>query len=72
MNTLIYLNKQEEKKVGNLPAIVLPLEYYEKMKEDLEMFRSKKIQKDIKKSRTEIKRGNTISFSEVKKKLRLI
>ena len=51
MATLTYLNKQYKKKVGSLPAVVLPLEDYEKMKEDLEMFRSKKFPQDIKKER---------------------
>ena len=71
MATLTYLNKQYKKKVGSLPAVVLPLEDYEKMKEDLEMFRSKKFPQDIKKAREGVEKGEIISFFEAKKKLKL-
>jgi PHD/YefM family antitoxin component YafN of YafNO toxin-antitoxin module len=44
---------------------------YERMKEDLEMLRSKKLAKEIKKARKEAKKGKVISLEEVEKRLNL-
>ena len=51
--------------------VILPLGDYEKMKEDLEMFHSKKLLKDIKKSREEIKKGMILTLDQVKRKLKI-
>ena len=66
------ITKNNIKKKGNVPLVVLPLQYHEKRKEDLDMLRSKKLPKDIKKARNEIKKGIMFSLSEAKKKLRLV
>ncbi len=50
---------------------ILPLEEYEKIREDLEMLRSKKLAKEIKKARKEAKEGKVITLKEVGKKLNL-
>ena len=54
-----------------MPVIILPLNDYEKMREDLEMFQSKNLTKEIKKTREEAERGEIVNLAEVKKKLRL-
>lgn len=50
---------------------ILPLEEYEKIREDLEMLRSKKLAKEIKKARKEAKEGKVITLKEIGKKLNL-
>jgi PHD/YefM family antitoxin component YafN of YafNO toxin-antitoxin module len=59
-------------KKDTLPAVVIPLSQYERMREDLDMFRSKSLLKEIKKSRNEIKKGETILWTDLKKKLKLM
>lgn len=59
------------KKVGKLPAVIIPLSEYEDMRENLDMFYSGDLMRDIEKSRKEIKNKKTISLKEVKKKLKL-
>ena len=51
--------------------VILPLEEYERLKEDLEMSRSQKLIKEIKKSRDEAKRGKLISLEGAEKRLSL-
>jgi len=43
---------------------ILPLEEYEKIKEDLEMLQSKRLAREIKKARKEAKSGEIISLEE--------
>ena len=50
---------------------ILPLEEYEKIKEDLEMLQSKKLAKEIEKARKEAKSGNVIILEELERKLNL-
>ena len=50
---------------------ILPLEEYERMKEDLEMLHSKKLAKDIEKARKEVKEGKVITLQELEKELNL-
>ena len=71
MNTLTILKKIKPQQIGKLPVVILPLEHYEKMREDLETFHSKKLSEEIKKTREEVKKGKVLSFSEVKKKLKV-
>ncbi len=72
MNSLTLVKNIKHQKIGKLPLVVLPLGDYEKMKEDLEMFYSKKLPKEIKKAREEIKKGNTFTFNELKKRLKIV
>ena len=58
-------------KIGKLPVVVLPLDYFESIKEDLEMYQSKTFRKEIVRARAEIKKGEFLTFAEVKKKLKL-
>jgi PHD/YefM family antitoxin component YafN of YafNO toxin-antitoxin module len=69
--TITTLEKIKLRNIKKLPIVILPLENYEKMREDLDVLRSLKLSKDIKKARAEVKRGRMISFSEAKKRLKL-
>ncbi len=60
--TLEELNKIRPQKIGNIPVVILPLEYFELLKEDLEMYRSKKLPGEISKARKEKK---TISLDRM-------
>jgi len=73
MNTLLLskLDKVVSQKIGKLPVVVLPLEDFENMKENLEMYQSKTFRKDIVKARMEVKKGKILTFEEVKGKLKL-
>jgi PHD/YefM family antitoxin component YafN of YafNO toxin-antitoxin module len=57
--------------IGKLPVVILPLEDYEKIKEELEMFNSKALPGKIKKAREEIRNGKGLTMEEVKKQLKL-
>lgn len=50
---------------------ILPLEEYERIKEDLEMFQSKRLAKEIEKARKEVERGKIIPLEELERKLNL-
>ena len=50
---------------------ILPLEEYEKIKEDLEMLQSKRLAKEIEKARKDVKLGRVISLEEAERKLNL-
>lgn len=50
---------------------ILPLEEYERMKEDLEMLRSERLAKEIEEARKEVKKGKVITLEEVERKLNL-
>lgn len=73
MNTsaLRTLHRAKTQKIGKLPVVVLPLDYFEKIKEDLEMYQSKTLRKEIVKARAEVKKGKVLTFEEAKKKLAL-
>ena len=75
MTTTIYTDTKKEfripKKIGRLPAVIIPLSEYEDMRENLDMFNSRNLMSDINKSRNEIKNKKTISLKEIKKKLGL-
>jgi|GEM_PF-1447018 len=51
--------------------VVLPLEKWEKIKEDLEMLQSKKLAKEIRQARKEVKEGKVLTLEEVEKELNL-
>jgi len=59
------------KNIGKMPAVVIPLSEYEDMRENLDMFYSETLVKDIERSRKEIKKAETISLGEIKKELKL-
>ena len=50
---------------------ILPLEEYEKIKEDLEMLQSRKLAQEISKARKEAKSGKVISLEDLAKKINL-
>lgn len=74
MNTSILskLKNIKSQKIGKFPVVVLPLEDFETMKENLEMYQSKKLPKEIVIARKEVGKGKVLSFEEVKRKLKLI
>jgi len=49
----------------------LPLEEYERIKEDLEMLQSKRLAKEIEKARKKVKKGEVITLEELERKLNL-
>ena len=69
--TVTTLGKISSKSIGKLPVVILPLEEYERMREDLEALRSKGYLRRIKKAREEIKQGKAIPFAEVKRRLKI-
>ncbi len=56
-------------KIGKTPVVVLPLEDYENMKEELEIFSSKKLSNEITKARQEVQKGEVYSTEEIRKNL---
>ena len=66
--TLNELNKFKPQKIRETPVVILPLEYFERLKEDMEMYCSKKLPKEIAQAR---KGKKVLSFDEVKKKLKI-
>ncbi len=58
-------------KIGKTPVVILPLEDYENMMEELEILSSKKLQTEISKARQEIRKGEVYSIKDVKRKLLL-
>jgi len=67
-NNIIIPKALIRKKEG---VVILPLEEYEKIKEDLEMMRSKRLAKEIKIARKEVAKGEIINLEEVERKLNL-
>lgn len=67
MPTITISKSKVEKKKG---VVVISLADYEAIKEELDMFRSKRLANDIKKSRAEIKKGKTITLAEAKRRLK--
>lgn len=58
-------------KLGKVPVVVLPLEDYERIIEDLEMYRSKAFVMSIKRAREDVRRGRVYSLAEVKRRLKI-
>ena len=56
--------------IGRLPVVILPLEDYERMAEDMEMLSSKSLPRRIAKAREEVRKGQVMTLAEVKAKLR--
>ena len=71
MTTLIAKEIRTLKNISKMPAVVIPLSEYEDMRENLDMFYSETLVRDVEKSRKEIRNKETISLGEVKKKLKL-
>lgn len=59
------------KKIGRLPAVIIPLSEYENMRENLDMFNSRTLARDIEKSRNDVKNKRIISLKEAEIKLGL-
>lgn len=49
-------------KIGKSPVVILPLEDYENMREELEILSSKKLSYEISKARQEVKKRNCLLF----------
>ena len=71
MKGLTARRKTNQGKIGKLPVVILPLEDYERMVEDLEMFRSRALPREIRQAREEVKQGRVLTLAEVKQKLKL-
>ena len=65
----IAISRETVQKRGGM--VILPLEEYERMREDLEMIRSKKLPKEIERARREAKERKTMRLEEVEKKLKM-
>ena len=65
------LGKIKPKMIAKLPVVILPLEEYERMKEDLEALSSKRYLRRIERAREEIRQGKAVPFAEVKRKLKI-
>jgi len=65
----ITISREAVQKRGGM--VILPLEEYERMREDLEMIRSKKLPKEIEKARREAKERKTMRLKEVEKELKM-
>jgi len=52
-------------------VVILPLEEYERIKEDLEMLQSKRLATEIEGARKEVKKGKVITLEELERKLNL-
>jgi len=61
--------KKKSTALGKLPVVILPLAQYERMMEDLEMLRSKGLERRIRKARLEVKKGKVVGLQEVMRKL---
>lgn len=64
-------NDRNQIKIGDQPVVILPLEEYERMVEDLEMLNSKELPKKVKKARTQVQRGEVFTPEELTEKLEL-
>jgi PHD/YefM family antitoxin component YafN of YafNO toxin-antitoxin module len=71
MKTATARPKVKRTGLGKLPVVILPLAQYERMKEDLEMLQSKNLERKIRKSRQEVKKGKVVSLQEVLTKLEI-
>ena len=57
--------------MGREPVVLIPIEDYELIIEEMEMLRSKRLVRDIKESREQIEKGTAVSLAELKHKLNL-
>ena len=69
MKTVASRTKAKRASIGKLPVVILPLEEYERMAEDLEMLSSRSLPRRIAKAREEIRKGQVMTLDEVKAKL---
>ncbi len=57
--------------VGDKPVVVLPLEEYERMQEDLEMLRSGELRAKVIEARKQCEQGQVLTSAELQKALGL-
>lgn len=57
--------------VGDRPVVVLPLEEYERMQEDLEMLRSEGLRAKVTEARKQFEQGQVLTPAELQKTLGL-
>lgn len=65
----------QKTKIGKEPVVVVSVEQWKKIEEaleDLAMYLSKKLQHNIRKARSEVRKGRVLTFEEVQKKLGLV
>lgn len=73
MTNSVVLHYQKTK-IGKEPVVVVPVEQWKKIEdalEDLTMYLSKKLQRNIRRARSEVRKGQVLTFKEVQKKLGL-
>ena len=68
MKTVSPRRKTKQAKIGKLPVVILPLEDYERMTEDIEMLSSKSLPRKIEKARQEARKGRVTTLAEVRKR----
>jgi len=71
MKATVSRKKPRHARIGELPVVILPLEDYERMAEDLEMLSSKSLPRKIEKARQEARTGQVMTLAELKRKLHL-
>lgn len=57
--------------IGDKPVVLLPLEEYERLQEDLEMLRSKGLPEKVAEARQQIKKGQVLTSEQLKETLGL-
>ena len=60
MKTVASRTKAKRASIGKLPVVILPLEEYERMAEDLEMLSSRSLPRRIAKAREEIRKADEL------------
>lgn len=71
MKSLTARRKARHADLGKLPVVVLPLEEYERMREELDMLSSKRLARKIGTARKEADQGKLLELAEVKRRLGL-
>ena len=71
MKTVAPRGKARRTTIGRLPVVILPLEDYARMVEDLEMLSSKTLPQKIEQARQQARKGQVITLAEVQRKLLL-
>ena len=66
MNKVVSINAKDLSELSDKPLVLLPLEEYERMQEDLEMLRSSKLPRRVAKARADIKSGKFVTLETVK------
>lgn len=57
--------------IGDKPMVLLPLDQYEQMQEDLEMLRATELPQKVSEAREQFRHGQVLSPEELKETLRI-